>query len=211
MAYLLGSIPTSVWYGLAYFGVDVRTQGSGNAGATNTFRVLGKKAGTVVIIIDILKGWTAANLVLIPVALKYVPIEQYVTFQLIYGFLAVLGHVFPVFEGFRGGKGVATLMGMVIALHVAASLLCLGVFLAILLTFKYVSLGSMLGALVFPVSILLGFFGKDQSPLQQHEHLQLIIFGFCMFVLVIVSHRKNVVRLLKGQEGRMYLFGKPKH
>jgi len=113
LAYLCGSIPTAVWIGQAFYGVDVREYGSGNAGATNTFRVLGKKAGIPVMLLDILKGFTATNLAfLIPIV---GPHSTYISYQLALGIAAVMGHLFPVFAGFRGGKGVATLFGMVLA------------------------------------------------------------------------------------------------
>lgn len=113
-AYLLGSIPTAVWWGRKYYGIDVREFGSGNAGATNTFRVLGKKAGIPVLIIDILKGTSAVMLAwLSPYTFESDP---YVNVQLALGVAAVVGHVFPVFAGFRGGKGVATILGVIICI-----------------------------------------------------------------------------------------------
>ena len=114
-AYLLGSIPTAVWYGQAHFGIDIREHGSGNAGATNTFRVLGKRAGTAVMLIDILKGWLATSMALILFYLEVIPQEQRITFKLIFGILALIGHILPIFAGFRGGKGVATLLGMALS------------------------------------------------------------------------------------------------
>ena len=203
-AYLLGSIPTSIWYGLAYYGKDVRQFGSGNAGATNTFRVLGKKAGSVVMLIDVLKGWTATCLVIIPMYLGTIDQSESVSYKLLFGFLAVIGHIFPIFESFKGGKGVATILGMVLALHPIAAALCIAVFFSILITFKYVSLGSLVGTLVFPLSFLLNIY--------QHEDEQtlLIIFGFIMFAIVVWAHHNNIKRLLNGQESRTYLFGKKK-
>jgi acyl phosphate:glycerol-3-phosphate acyltransferase len=201
VAYLLGSIPTSVWYGQAYFGIDLRQHGSGNAGATNTFRVLGKRAGIIVMLIDIIKGWTATTLVLIPLYFGLIENEEtIIALKLGFGFLAVLGHIFPVYEHFKGGKGVATLLGMVFALHPEAAGLCILVFLSIVLLFHYVSLGSLLAALAFPVSMLLQVFGKEQTIL--------IVFGFVMFGIVVWAHLKNIGRLLKGQESRMYLIKK---
>ncbi len=203
-AYLLGSIPTSVWYGLAYFDKDIRQCGSGNAGATNTFRVLGKKAGSLVMLIDVLKGWTATSLVLVPLALGYIEHSEIVSYKLLFGFLAVLGHIFPVFENFKGGKGVATILGMVLALNPVAASLCIVVFLSILIVFKYVSLGSLLGTLAFPIMILCNIFTADD------EKTLLTIFGFLMFGIVVWAHHKNIKRLIEGQESRTYLFGKKK-
>src|SRR5947208_4015578 len=134
-AYLCGSIPTAVWIGQAFYGVDVREYGSGNAGATNTFRVLGKKAGIPVMLLDILKGWTATNLayfigVSTTGALNSI---AYTNYELALGIAAVMGHLFPVFAVFRGGKGVATLFGMVLAVHLHDALLCVAVFIIVLM------------------------------------------------------------------------------
>lgn len=117
LAYLFGSIPTAVWFGQAFYGVDVREYGSGNAGATNTFRVLGPKAGAVVMFVDIFKGFTSTNLAYLIEAGQSTSNVQFVNYQLALGVIAVLGHLFPVFAGFRGGKGVATLFGMILAIH----------------------------------------------------------------------------------------------
>src|SRR6187399_609964 len=114
-AYLIGSIPTAVWYGHAFYGIDVRDFGSGNAGATNSFRVLGKKAGIIVMLIDVFKGWLAARLVFLLIFLNAISADHVIVFQLIFGIAAVLGHIFPVYARFKGGKGVATLLGMVLA------------------------------------------------------------------------------------------------
>jgi len=126
IAYLFGSIPTAVWLGQAFYGVDVREYGSGNAGATNTFRVLGKKAGIAVMIIDIAKGYTATNLAYLIGMSVTGPQNSvvFVNYQLALGVTAVMGHLFPVFAGFRGGKGVATLFGMILAVNFEASMLC---------------------------------------------------------------------------------------
>src|ERR1700761_12778 len=146
LAYLCGSIPTAVWIGQAFYGVDVREYGSGNAGATNTFRVLGKKAGIPVMLLDILKGWTATNLAYfigVSTTGSYNSVA-YTNYALALGIAAVMGHLFPVFAGFRGGKGIATLLGMVLAIHLQAALLCIFVFIVTLFITRYVSLGSIL-------------------------------------------------------------------
>jgi glycerol-3-phosphate acyltransferase PlsY len=195
-AYLIGSIPTALWVGKAYFGIDIREHGSGNSGATNTFRVLGKKPGSVVMLVDIFKGWAATSLVGFLVILNAVPSDNLVPFQLLYGFLAVLGHVFPVYANFRGGKGVATLLGMVLAIQTEAALICLGIFIVVLLVSKYVSLGSMLAALAFPLLMLLPWFRPE------HSGWLLIAFGFIIFALVVITHRKNISRLMHGEESR---------
>src|ERR1700755_2692454 len=130
LAYLFGSIPTAVWIGQAFYGIDIREYGSGKAGATNTFRVLGKKAGIPVMLLDILKGWTATNLAYfigVSTTGAYNSIA-YTNYALALVVAAVMGHLFPVFAGFRGGKGIATLFGMILAIHLQAALLCVCVF-----------------------------------------------------------------------------------
>lgn len=197
-AYLLGAIPSSVWYGIGYFGIDVRQHGSGNAGATNTFRVLGKRAGTVVMLIDVLKGWTATCLASLLYYSDLITPDYLLTFKIVFGILAVVGHIFPVFVRFKGGKGVATLLGMVLALHPELALVCITIFILTLLTSQYVSLSSILATLAFPVLSLLGLFGQPDTLL--------VVFGFTMFVLVVITHYKNIVRLFNGNESRVKLF-----
>ncbi len=194
MAYLLGSLPTSVWLGEAYFGVDVRDFGSGNAGATNTFRVLGKKAGIIVMLVDVFKGWTATSLALLLHFMDVIPTHDLLLYKVLFGILGVIGHIFPVYVGFKGGKGVATLLGMVLAIHTEAALMCILIFLIVLLASKYVSLGSLMAALAFPILLLLPRF----SP----EDPRMIIFGFAMFAIVVLTHQKNIVRLINGEESR---------
>ncbi len=194
MAYLLGSLPTSVWLGEAFFGIDVRDYGSGNAGATNTFRVLGRRAGSIVMLVDILKGWTATSLALLLYFMGVIPFENLLMYKLLFGILSVVGHIFPVYVGFKGGKGVATLLGMVLAIHTEAALLCMLIFFVVLLTSRYVSLGSMIAALAFPILLLLPRFSPDDP--------MMIVFGFIMFAIVIITHQKNIVRLINGEESR---------
>lgn len=200
-AYLFGSIPTAVWIGQAFYGVDVREYGSGNAGATNTFRVLGKKAGICVMFIDIFKGFTATNLAYL-IGLSVTGPQnsvQFVNYQLALGITAVMGHLFPVFAGFRGGKGIATLFGMILAVHSQAALLCVLVFVVVLLFFKYVSLSSIMAGFTFPLSIIFVF----QSPIRS-----VVLYGMCICVLILVTHQKNIERLIKGKESKVNLFKK---
>jgi glycerol-3-phosphate acyltransferase PlsY len=197
MAYLIGSLPTSVWLGEAYFGIDVRNFGSGNAGATNTFRVLGKRAGSIVMMVDVFKGWTATSLALLLFFTDVISHDDVILYKLLFGILAVVGHIFPVYVNFKGGKGVATLLGMVLSIHFEAALLCMLIFFLVLLTSRYVSLGSMIAALAFPILLLLPRF-NPQEPL-------LIIFGFLMFAIVVLTHQKNIIRLLNGEESRTNL------
>lgn len=203
LAYLFGSIPSAVWFGGAFYGIDVREYGSGNAGATNTFRVLGKKAGSIVMFVDIFKGWTATNLpYLLDATVVGIPDSvQFVNFQLALGVIAVLGHLFPVFAGFRGGKGVATLFGMVVAIHPEAALCCAGVFILTLVISHYVSLSSILAGFTFPFSIAFVFHTSVPAVL---------LYGVAICALILVTHQKNIERLLKGHESKIYLFKRNK-
>src|SRR3569833_2876392 len=158
-AYLLGSIPTAVWIGRAFYGVDVREYGSGNAGATNTFRVLGKKAGIPVMLIDILKGFTATYLAhFIGISITGGPHSNLINYELALGIAAVMGHLFQVFAGFRGGKGIATLFGMVQEVIISAALLCVIIFIIVLLVTRYVSLSSITGGFTYLVGVSLIYF-----------------------------------------------------
>lgn len=201
-AYLFGSIPAAVWIGQAFFGIDVREYGSGNAGATNVFRVLGKKAGIAVMTIDIFKGWTATNLAVI-IGLSVTGPQnsvQFVNYQLALGVVAVMGHLFPIFAGFRGGKGIATLFGMILAIHFEAAMLCVLVFVLFLLIFKYVSVGSIAAGFTFPLSVIFIF----QSPIRS-----VVLYGMCICVLILVTHQRNIERLIRGKESKVNLFRKP--
>jgi len=194
-AYLIGSICTAVWLGKWYYGIDIRKHGSGNSGATNTFRVLGKKPGTIVMLIDIFKGWAATSLANLLVVFDAIPADNLIIFQLIMGMLAVVGHIFPVYEKFKGGKGVATLLGMMLAIQPEAALVCIVIFVVVLLLSKYVSLGSMIAALAFPMLLLLHPRFHPDNPI-------LIIFGFILFAIVVITHRKNINRLIAGEESK---------
>lgn len=198
LAYLLGSIPTAVWFGKSVHGIDVREHGSGNPGATNTFRVLGKRAGTIVMLGDVIKGMAATSLARILFNLDFIEEQNLVTFKLILGVVAVIGHVFSVFINFKGGKGVATLLGMMIAIHYEVALLCIVVFLITLIISKYVSLSSIIGALSFPALLLLVPRFKTNEPL-------LVIFGFFLFIVIVWTHNKNIRRIVEGEENKTYL------
>ncbi|WP_210461933.1 glycerol-3-phosphate 1-O-acyltransferase PlsY [Rufibacter roseolus] len=202
LAYLIGSIPTAVWVGKKFYGIDVRQHGSGNAGATNTFRVLGKKPGSIVMAVDIFKGWAATSLANLLVNWEAIEPQQLIMFKLILGVVAVVGHIFPVYVGFKGGKGVATVMGMVLAVHLPVALICLGIFVVVLLLTKYVSLSSMLAAISFPLLLMLPMFRPD--------NLLLPIFGIFIAVMVVLTHKKNINRLLQGVESKANInpFGK---
>jgi acyl phosphate:glycerol-3-phosphate acyltransferase len=192
LAYLLGSIPTSVWVGKAFHGIDVREHGSGNAGATNVIRVLGWKTGIPVMIVDIAKGWLAASL---PVLFRIAEpgSGQLVFLQIVAGLAAIIGHVFPIFAGFRGGKGVGSTFGVLLSLHPLLTLSCLGVFLLVLFITGYVSVSSMSAGVAFPI-LLFTVFGTPS--------LSFKIFSVFVAVALILTHRKNIHRLLKGEESK---------
>ncbi|MEQ8243337.1 glycerol-3-phosphate 1-O-acyltransferase PlsY [Fulvivirga sp.] len=198
LAYILGSIPTAVWFGKMMYGIDVREHGSGNPGATNTFRVLGKRAGTIVMLADIIKGMLATSVAVLLLRLNLIEEQNLVTFKLIFGVVAVFGHIFSVFLNFKGGKGVATLLGMMIAIHYEVALLCIVVFLISLIVTKYVSLSSIISALAFPTFLLFIPRFKTNEPL-------LIIFGFFLFIIIVWTHHKNIKRIAVGEESKTYL------
>jgi acyl phosphate:glycerol-3-phosphate acyltransferase len=201
LAYLCGSIPTAVWIGQAFYGVDVREYGSGNAGATNTFRVLGKKAGIPVMLLDIFKGWLATNFAMIIGVSTTGPVHSiaYTNYELALGVAAVMGHLFPVFAGFRGGKGIATLFGMVLAVNLHSALLAIAVFITVLLITKYVSLSSITAGFTYLLGVTFVFPVYIRS---------VTIYGMCICALILVTHQKNIERLLKGKESRVNLFKK---
>ena len=197
--YLLGSIPTAVWVSKSFYGFDVRQHGSGNAGATNTFRILGKKAGISVLIVDILKGLFAVQLVRLSAFLP--GSSEWIRLELALGICAFFGHVFPVFAGFKGGKGIATLVGVIFSLHPLGAAVTVLVFVLVYGSTQIVSLGSMISGLCFPV-ILVFLFGVKEPAL--------IGFSVAIALLVIFTHRKNIGRLLKGCEPKTPLKGTPK-
>jgi len=192
LAYLLGSIPTSVWAGKIFHGIDVREHGSGNAGATNVIRVLGWKTGIPVMIVDVGKGWLAAYLP-VQLILAEPGSGQLTTLQILTGLTSIVGHIFPVFAGFRGGKGVGSTFGVLLALHPLLTLSCLGVFLAVLFITGYVSVSSMTAGLAFPILLFTVF----DTP-----SLMFKFFSVFVAVALILTHRKNIRRLLNGEESK---------
>ena len=194
VAYLLGSIPTAVWIGRAFHGIDVREHGSGNAGTTNTIRILGWKTGIPVLIIDMTKGWLAAML---PVIFKIAPPEsaQLTNLQILTGVTAIFGHIFPLYAGFRGGKGVATVAGAMLAIHPILTLASFGVFLIVLLLTGIVSVSSMSMGIAFPILLFTLF----HTP-----SLIFKIFSVCVAVALIITHRNNIKRLIKGEEKKLF-------
>ncbi len=192
IAYLLGSIPNAVWIGKLFFDTDVREHGSNNAGSTNAIRVLGYKAGLPVLFLDILKGFLAVKLIYF--TFYYIPATgEYINFQLLLGLAVIIGHIFPVFANFRGGKGVATLIGVILAIDPVSTLICIGVFLITLILTKYVSLSSMIAGLSFPILVIVVFNTTTSS---------LVIFSLIVFILLLFTHQKNIERLVRREESK---------
>ncbi len=187
-AYLLGSIPSSVWLGKALRGVDLRNHGSGNAGATNAFRVLGKPIGVTVLFLDMGKGYLAVHLAYFQHQLTS-GTEVWVMLQIALALLAVAGHLFPIFAGFRGGKGVATLAGAGLALHPAAALAALGIYLLTFSISRISALGSLSAVISYPVWIILVF---------RSEYRALWVFSLVVPILVILTHRRNLKKLFRA-------------
>ncbi len=198
LAYLIGSIPTSVWVSKHFFKIDIREYGSGNAGATNTYRVLGPKWGTIVMIVDMLKGMLAVKLAFL--APELLDNEtRFLNLQIALGLAAVLGHIFPIWADFRGGKGVATLFGLVVGISPWTALGCSGVFLLVLYLTRFVSLSSILASVAFPIFILIIF--NVDNPVYR-------VFAIAVALMVILTHQKNITRLLKGAESKVPIFKK---
>ena len=186
IAYLLGSIPSSVWIGKIFYGIDVREHGSGNAGTTNTIRILGYKAGIPVFIIDALKGWFAVFMT--KIVFGYFPMMEmpdYMTF--VAAVAVVFGHIFPVFAGFRGGKGVATLLGVGFGLIPIPALIALAIFILVLLCFGYVSLASITASVTLP--FVTYFFVMPDNFL-------LLLLTIAVAIFVPITHSQNIKRLM---------------
>lgn len=191
---MLGSIPSAVWVGKFFHGIDIREHGSKNAGATNTFRVFGNKSGTIVLAMDILKGYAAAS---IPLLLSQMYIgfkDEVLILQLTASFCAIMGHVFPVLAKFKGGKGVASTLGIIIAINPETAFICLGCFIVVFIVWKYVSLGAIVASVLFP--FVSYFFMLEDARI-------MIIFSIMISLIVLFSHRKNMQRLLRGEENKM--------
>ncbi len=198
LAYLLGSIPTAVWISKYFYGIDIRDYGSGNAGATNTFRVLGKKAGSFVFAIDMLKGFLAVDLAYF-ISRYQMDSMALTNFQVILGLAAVIGHIFPIWANFKGGKGIATLFGMILAIQPLVAVCLIIVFMFMLFVTRYVSLSSIVASIAFPVMIFFIF---------REPELMYRIFALACAILVILTHHKNINRLLNGNENKIPLFKK---
>lgn len=196
LAYLLGSLPTAVLVSKKMYGLDIREHGSGNAGATNTFRILGKKAGIGVMLVDMLKGFVAVKLSYL--SIYHIGSEQLTNLQVGLGLCAVVGHIFPIWANFRGGKGIATLFGMILAIQPIVAVSLVAVFLLMLFLTRYVSLSSMAASVAFPVLIL--FIFKESAPEISYK-----LFAIATACMVVLTHHKNIGRLLAGNESKVNL------
>jgi len=211
LSYLLGSIPTSVWIGKLFKGVDIREHGSGNPGATNTFRILGWKAGTVVSLIDLAKGFTAAFYisqigyytggVLPEIVVLGVEWETDVFMRLIAGASAVGGHMYPVYANFKGGKGVITAAGMLYGIEPISITLAITIFVIVLFSSRYVSLASITATFSYPFFLFLLKYGFD-APIDG----SLIVISAVVAATIIIKHHSNIRRLIQGNENRIRSF-----
>lgn len=195
LAYLIGSLPTAVLVSKYIYGIDIREHGSGNAGATNTFRILGAKAGVGVMLVDMLKGFLAVKLVYF----SHLTAEPYVNLEVFLGLAAVLGHIFPIWADFRGGKGIATLFGMILAIQPLVAVSLVAVFVFMLFITRYVSLSSISASIAFPLLILFIF---------REPELSYRLFAIATACLVVLTHYKNIGRLIHGNESKVAMFRK---
>ena len=193
LAYFIGSIPTALIISKMFFQIDIREYGSGNMGATNTFRVLGPRFGTIVMVGDMLKGILAVSLYnLLP---YYLTNELDRTNLMIgLGLAAVIGHIYPIWAQFKGGKGVATLFGMVLAIQPIVAINCVAVFLVVLYLTRYVSLSSIIAGVALPICVLWIYNEKE---------VFYRVFAVAVAALILLTHQKNISRLIKGNEGRV--------
>ncbi|MFI3278739.1 MAG: glycerol-3-phosphate 1-O-acyltransferase PlsY [Rikenellaceae bacterium] len=202
IAYLLGSIPSAVWIGKRYYGIDVREYGSKNAGSTNVLRVLGRRAALPVFALDIAKGFVAVTIVGLLEHDPSISDLWIANLKIATVFIAVIGHIFPIFAGFRGGKGVATLVGTVLGINPPVVLLCFAMWIIIFMIFHYVSLASMIGGSCFPLLTIISPWSEATLPYT--------IFSVVVAALLIWTHRKNIERLRQGTESKIYIFKQSK-
>lgn len=209
LSYIVGSIPTSIILSKWKHGFDIRTKGSGNAGGTNVFRVLGWRSGLFVMVFDALKGVVATTIVARlfwdPTLPFYnrTPFDDFTIIQMICGGAAIVGHIWTVFAGFKGGKGIACGAGVLIGIAPTEFAVSIAVFLAVFFAWRYVSLGSIAAAIAFPLSLLIR---HNILYDEIHSYKTLIFFSIGVAVLLIYSHRKNIQRLLEGKENKVMNF-----
>ena len=207
-AYLLGSIPSAVWIGKKYYGIDIREHGSKNAGTTNMLRVLGKRAALPVFIIDYLKGFVAVTLTSLMRYDDAIDNNTIITLRIIATVFVVLGHIFPIFAGFKGGKGVATLLGAGTGIYPPVLLLSFAVWCVVFAIWHYVSLASMIAGCSYPLFVFI-FSTMTYDANAPFGSVPFIVFSWVVAVLLIWTHRKNITRLREGTESKIYLWRKP--
>lgn len=205
LSYLVGSIPSSIIVSKIVKGIDIREHGSGNAGGSNVFRVMGWKYGVLVLVLDALKGALAVVLIArlyfgdFPFA-NATPFDDFTLVQIIAGLMAVLGHIWTIFAGFKGGKGIATALGFLITIITIDMLLALAVFLIVVSISRYISLGSISAALSIPLILVIreNVFNVDITG-----YYTILPFSIVIALLVIFTHRANISRLFKGAENQL--------
>ena len=208
IAYLLGSIPSAVWIGKKYYGIDIREHGSKNAGTTNMLRVLGKRAAFPVFIIDFFKGFMAVQLTFIMKFDDAVTTPWLINLRIIATVAVVLGHIFPIFAGFKGGKGVATLLGAGTGIYPPLVLICFGVWCLVFAIWHYVSLASIVAGCCYPTCVLVFAF-IHHNPATPYMTVPFIIFSWVVCIMLIWTHRKNIKRLKDGTESKIYIWQPP--
>ena len=213
LSYLVGSIPNSILISKAVGGIDIRNHGSGNAGGTNVMRVLGWKYGLVVIFLDALKGAIAvviiSRLFYGPLPFENVsPFDDFTLVQIIAGMAAVIGHIWTVFAGFKGGKGIATALGMLLTLITIDMLIAVGIFALVVLISRYVSLGSIIAAISVPSTL---FIRENLFHVDIPGYSTLLPFIIAVTALVVFTHRKNLVRIINGNENKISFRKKTKN
>ena len=209
LSYIVGSIPTSVMLSKWRHGFDIRSKGSGNAGGTNVFRVLGWKSGVFVIVVDALKGVVATTVVArlfwdpaLPFY-NHTPFDDFTIIQMICGGAAMIGHVWTMFAGFKGGKGIATGAGMLIGIAPTEFAVSMAVFFIFFFAFRYVSLGSIMAAAAFPLSLIIRY---NILSDEIHSYKTLVFFSTGIALFLIYSHRANIKRLIEGTERKITSF-----
>lgn len=209
LSYLIGAIPSSLWVGKIYKKIDLREYGSGNLGATNTFRILGWKAGIVVSVIDFMKGFTAAfwisSIAVDAIPSVYSGWETAIFVQIFAGLIAVIGHMFSIFAKFKGGKGVLTACGMLYAIEPISISLALLVFLTVLITTRYVSMASIIASLMYPIFLLMLRYGFNLTI-----DGSLMVITAALAITIVIKHRGNIKRLIAGNESRISSFSPAK-
>ena len=201
IAYLLGSIPSAVWIGQRYFGIDIREYGSKNAGTTNVLRVLGWKACIPVFVIDFIKGFVAVTIMSLLAYDENISSAMLINLKIVATVSVVLGHIFPLFADFKGGKGVATIVGAVAGINPTIMLLCFGVWVVIFMIWNYVSLASMIAGCCFPVFVLV--FSNVSYVRHGDISVTFIAFAFFVAAMLLWTHRKNIARLRAGTESKI--------